>query len=289
MRQKKFILQTLLVISLYPFFSENSNAQFKENGKIDDVSIYQHSSPATRLGTGILVWVGKVQHRFVSLERYFYSCNSAIGSTGFTYGVGIIDDDKTVIQKAINKTLQEVFLRVKDENNMKATYTIELVDLRESNLPEHRSLKQGIRDLCSKATPEPKNIMIPISTSALDKDSVGKIYGLISGSFKVSGNKVEGWIRQHNFKRETWLIDNKEFLDEKGKPVKNNTFLETGYELQNWRIDCGKAESAIIGLVKYDKNSQVQSNWTDLQLLTSSSPPGSIGEQIVDTVCKMYR
>lgn len=289
------VLKFLVTVSLawVPF---STNAQFREIGNHEQSTYFVSNEPPVRLGSGILFWIGThiafsdhSGHR-LDVERHFMSCNSAQVSSGSITWELEIEDAKALTKREIARKLQSIFEKSKGERNFQATSAIELIDIRESLSEAIRNARVGLKELCNKATQEERNGAIPIAASNPDKDGKFNLYSIVSGTFKLKGKYLEGWIRKHYVVEKNYLKeDGTEYRDSKGQPMKVSRYSDVGHTLSAWRIDCGERESVIFSLTEYDRFGQVAKSWDDPQVKLLPNIPGSISEKITQTVCKIYR
>jgi len=291
LRVLKFLVTVSLV--LVPF---STNAQFREVGNHEGSTYFVSNEPPVKLGSGILLWIGT--HSVTSngtdhlwdVERHFMSCNSAqVSSRSITFGIEI-EDGKALTKKEIARKLQSIYEKSKGERNFQATSAIELLDIRESRSEAIRNARVGLKELCNKAMQEERNVAIPIAASNPDKDGKFDFFSIVSGTFKLKGKYLEGWIRKHYVVEKNWLKeDGTEYRDSRGQPMKVPRYSDEGHTLIAWRIDCGERESVIFSLTEYDRFGQVAKSLSDPQAKLAPNIPGSISEKITETVCKIYR
>lgn len=270
-----------------------ATAQFKEIGKVGDNSYYVPNIPPTKLGTGILVWIGthnaaKEDSHWLTLKRFFISCNSSyVSSDGINFEFDIIDE-KLITRTVVIQKFQALHSKGQNNRNLQSVTVIDLVEMRDA--PEEvRAVRSIFKDLCIRAIPEERNVMIPVSMSSTDKDRKGLVYSIVSGTFKLKGAHLEGWIRQHSYFEENWSPGGKEYKDSEGNPLKLNKYSDEGHTLVAWRFDCLNREQTLVSRTVYDRYSQVIDSSSFPQAKFSQPVPGSVAEKLIDMVCRIYR
>lgn len=284
----KLILASFLLVVW-----SQATAQFKEIGKVGNNSYYVPNSPPTKLGTGILVWIGthsttKEDSHLLALKRFFISCNfSYASSDGINFEIDFFDE-KLVTKTPVIQKFQALHSKGLDDRNLQSTTVIDLVDMRDA--PEEvKAARPIFKELCMRANPEERNLMIPVSMSSVDKDRKGFISSLVSGTFKSKQGYLEGWIREHGYFEENWSPGGKEYKDSEGNPLKIKKYSDQGHALQLMRFDCLNREFANVSRTNYDRYSQVIDSSSFPQPKFNQAVPGSVAEKLTDTACRIYR
>lgn len=150
-------------------------------------------------------------------------------------------------------------------------------------------LKPRAKELCTTARKEePKGKLVGLSKATKD-DGSGTLGSLVVGSTKKEPNGlIKAWVRRNPF-----VIGNSTYPDGtevlvEGEPVLIEKFENQVYGLQQLVYDCKRESSDLLQYIEYRSDGSVKSSAVNNNPQLKEVVPGSVGEQELDWICKVY-
>jgi hypothetical protein len=144
------------------------------------------------------------------------------------------------------------------------------------------ALRDSVMKLCKTARVIPKNLLVPVASTEV------VAYSVVSSTATRKGTMVELWTEMSNFRREPMAFNGKPFIQD-GKEVLHSVF--TGAKtMRREIINCGNRTSAVSTAVFYESGAKDPEtvNIPKNRLEFAEPVPNSIGETMVDFVCKVF-
>lgn len=143
-------------------------------------------------------------------------------------------------------------------------------------------LRDRVMKLCKTARATPRNLLIPVVSAE------ELAYSLVSSTVTRKGGLVDFWSEMSSFREEPILQDGKPVIHQ-GKPALRSVF--TGAKkMRRESINCSNRTNALSTTVNYEGGTKAPEtiNIPKNQVEFSETVPNSIGESMVDFVCKVF-
>ena len=145
-----------------------------------------------------------------------------------------------------------------------------------------------IKEICSKLKAEKRGEQIPIAESDWQKDNTKTVTAFLPGTFLRNGSVVDGWFRSYDvLRKEHKKSDGSIYYLQNGNPLYFNHIKDKSYTMIKWVFDCKTNKSSINQMLKYDNSGSVL-NSKSFAADFNEVVPNSVGEKILNGVCKIY-
>jgi hypothetical protein len=277
---KKNIILLTFIFSTTSSFSQVNDVQLKKELNNLRTGPIIASSPAERVGNGVIFWIINSNNDYTDADKIFSSCDGKIISYAF--------DSAISADENLSTRLTEIYSQIKTENFSQRTSTTSFINFEDIEIYYKEFIKKNIKDICSKAKPEKRGEQIPISDTVWSNDNTKTITSFLPGTFKRNGNQVEGWFRSYDIlRKEHRKPDGSVQYLYNGKPFYLNLIKDKSYSMIKWSFDCKSDKSSINQLIKYNASGDV-TNSNTFQIDFTDIVPNSVGEGILNNICKIY-
>jgi len=145
-----------------------------------------------------------------------------------------------------------------------------------------RGLRDQVMRLCKTSRPIPRNLLIPVASTEV------VAYSVVSSTVVRKGGVIDLWTEMSNFRQEPMVFNGKPFIQD-GKEVLHSVFTG-GKTMRRESINCADRTSAVSTAVFYESGAK-DPETVDVpknRLQFKEQVPNSIGEIMVDFVCKVF-
>lgn len=151
------------------------------------------------------------------------------------------------------------------------------------------NVKAHASKLCKTASSEPRNFIIPIAITPERNNEASTSSGVVTGGSIIKGDSVDIWVRKSDF-RYAPLVDedgNARMLDGVAQRYRTRT---GDYSMSRTTFNCAELTSATYEHLQYTNNNSTPTSQSLPRENARSSPvvPGSIGEAMLEAVCRIY-
>jgi hypothetical protein len=240
-------------------------------------TVLASSASTFRVGNGVLVRILEVEENFAMAYQVLAACNGSWVSDTLQLSVHL---DKV-------RDLGTLETASKADDSPLPLLPLEFMTVTEA--PAYsKAMLRHISELCKVAGKEPRNLVIPVSMGKV-MDGVGTSVAILSGTAERSGSRVDLWIRFTETRQELVKLPDGTTVELKGVPRTRQ--VPTGeYSLEKQSIDCASRtvrtyEQALYKIGK--ATPEVQS--VKREGPSQSAIPNSVGEDIVEAACRLYR
>lgn len=146
-------------------------------------------------------------------------------------------------------------------------------------LSGHRS---RVLSSCKSAQPAPRNTLVPITNA--DE----RVHSIVLGTVSRKGNMMEMWVNEARYRERPTLLDGKPYIRD-GVEVTHAAF--TGQTKLTRQIhNCAERSVSMTAVTEYDDSGKVINSISRdrSQAEFFEAVPGSIGEELLDFVCKVF-
>ena len=165
---------------------------------------------------------------------------------------------------------------------------IEQATIGASELKYVDALSKRTAAICKSANREPRNTLIPISSSAQEGD-LGKTYELVTGTSSKVGKELDVWLRTSEYKRN-------EIKDSDGKVLLVDGQAQYSYErtrsyaMRRSAFNCEQRKLTTYEISTYTGDSATPNSevYDRDKIKLTSAVPGSIGESQLEWICALY-
>lgn len=216
-------------------------------------------------------------------------------SPAFAYTVMVACDGSWVttgIQAAVKLdnrlSFEELESYAKSQEEAVPLGVMEFQNVGESELFYASLLAKKAPQLCKSAGRERRNTLIPVAGA--DKgDDTGTYLALLLGTAVKKGSVIDIWTRTTSFKRVPYLDANNQPLELNGV-VQKKTETTGRYILDHTAFDCRNRTMGTYESAEYAASGMTPVSFAVPrdQMKPSSIVPGSVGEMMLDAVCRIY-
>lgn len=142
--------------------------------------------------------------------------------------------------------------------------------------------RDPIIKMCKSARTIPKNLLVPVASTEV------VAYSVVSSTVARKGNLIDLWTVMSDFREEPIVVNGKPFLQD-GKEVLHSVF--TGAKtMRRESVNCANRAAAVSTAVIYEGGGKVPEtiNIPRNKMEFSEPVPNSIGETMVDFLCKVF-
>jgi hypothetical protein len=237
-------------------------------------------SLATRVGSAVMVKIYAVNrnNKYAYSHRVLLSCENKWISTTFF--------DNVFFENLSGP--QDFADRLDRKEPEYDRIAIEQTTIGASELKYVGALSKRTAAICKSANREPRNTLIPISSSIQEGD-IGRTQELVTGTRSRVGKEIDVWLRTTEYKRSeikntdgsTFLIDGQiqySYERTKSYSMRRSAFDCEKRKLTTYEVSTYTADSATPNTEAFDRD----------KVKLTSAVPGSIGESQLDWVCSLY-
>lgn len=155
--------------------------------------------------------------------------------------------------------------------------------------PTSAAVHRRLRQLCAEAGPEPRNKLVRLSQSARNDRGESHVNYLLTGSAERKGSLISVWMRSVDFKQVPMLgPDGAPLINpQTGKPFERTEAVGP-YQLARRTFDCEARTMGVTRIVAYIKPGEKPETTDAPRLELQSVVPDSVGERMLEVVCKLY-
>ena len=183
----------------------NSAAQSKKFLATEGLykSFISNDGVSVRMGKGVVAWIFKIGDGFDFASQHYFSCD----------GRYISDSINMHSSSAPTPSEREAeILKLVKEKQPLSTSWVEINEFESSELELKNKIRNQIKEVCTKASRESKDFLLPFFQSAKNKDNFSYIASIVSGTYSRKGDIVEGWTRMHEVKSKEHRLLNGEIF-----------------------------------------------------------------------------
>jgi hypothetical protein len=275
----------LIVLNLTLLLSATASAQIlKPLGESNNGSkLYLvNNKSSMRIGKGVLFWVMQEYENATGAGKYFYSCDGKYSSTSsLSYAMSFHESADT--------RRNEVFDSIKTSSNYD-TSSVSIDDFESVNHDLKYKIRTQLKEICANSLNEEKGTYLPFFTSLYDKNQTASIASLVIGTFSRKSEFVEGWVKIHRIKNVEMKKTNGEvYRKVDGTPLMLDELKDDGYSMAKYSVNCKQEKYAALTYSDYDKyGTQTPKSFTPSHATYQDPVPSSLGENIVQTFCRIY-
>ncbi len=212
-------------------------------------------------------------------ERTLVACDGSWISDSFYFNV-----------HSVEGTSREKIAAMRRDETQDTTSSISRLHPSESKKPATRGLISRLKQLCTTAGAEPKNVLIPIATTGVESDTTYETLSLVSGTAVRNGGLLEIWVRTNE-------ISKTERKDPDGKViiVRGVTLYDrqlTGkHNMTRYQVDCRNNSLGALQDIEYAPGGKVNRSFSVERKNVRLDPvvPNSVGEGVVEWACLLYK
>lgn len=284
MMLKKF-LSHFIAINFILLFCTNASAQIlkplgeSENGG----KLYLiNNKSSMKIGKGVVFWVMQEYETAASAGKYFYSCDGKYSATS-SLNFAMSFKDTVEIRR------NEIFDSIRTSSNYD-TSSVSIEDFESVNHDLKHKIRANLKDICASSSSEKKGTYLPFFTSLYDKYQTATIASIVVGTFNRKSEFVEGWIKIHRIKNvEMKKPTGEVYRKTDGTPLMLDELKDDGYSMTKYSVNCKQEKYAVLSYTDYDKyGMQTSKSFTPSHTAYQDPVPSSLGEQIVQTFCRIY-
>lgn len=269
----------LFAICLGLFFSTNSISQIKFIGKLGNEKIYiDKANNGFKIGNAYSTRVYKEEDDYLSSSRILMDCKGQWISDEYDFDYYGSSERMAAVKKS------------KGNDSKEFTEASYLYKFEDSDIRYKALLKRQLNELCNTKQSS-KPFAFPIAASAEDKDKRFSIYNLIAPRNKKEDGVNIVWIKEEPKILKEWLkSDGTAYLRRDGNPMMITESYDKSYALLKYAADCKNSKIDVLTKIEYN-NDGVNKTIYDSPLIKKNMndiTPTTIGEIIVDSVCKIY-
>ena len=128
------------------------------------------------------------------------------------------------------------------------------MDFDSSEFSKKNELRKVIKGVCTNASAEKKDKLIPFFQSFRDKNGDSTVWHIFSGSLIRQGNFVTGWVEGHKtFMKDFKKSDGEIYKLRDGTPLQASTLKKDGRLVYRFSVNCSQNLFGITNIVEYDE------------------------------------
>lgn len=232
---------------------------------------------AYRVGKGVLVYVHKVGEKVGMSVRVLLACDGSWISDEFAFTFHESNGaperyERDARAEVQGPPLEDTFIN--DWKTSQLTYATEL--------------RNKASFVCSRAKPEPRNVLFPLSLYAPSNGFAGGAAALVTGTSVRRGPEIDVWIRTSLFKAEPIITNGAPFIVE--GIVQTRRVATGGYSLGRTAFNCDSRQMGVYESVNYQEASAQPTTERILRerLKLTDVVPSSVGESQLESICRIY-
>jgi hypothetical protein len=232
-----------------------------------------------KIGSAVAVRLYSVANYAALSERTLVACDGSWISNSFYFNV-----------HSVEGTSREKIAAMRSDETQDTTSSISRLHPSESKKAATRGLISRLKQLCTTAGAEPKNVLIPIATTGVESDTTYETLSLVSGTAVRNGGLLEIWVRTNE-------ISKTQQMGPDGKPIIvdgltiHHRQLTGKHNMTRYQIDCRNNSLDTLQDIEYAPGGKVNRSFSVDRKNVRLNPvvPNSVGEGVVEWACLLYK